>query len=150
MSELTARSNDEGWDAIFSAWLEVSRLGDKDAMLVYSVGGGDLERNISPNIVKAADLAKARSAKVFGIVGRDSGYVVVVIPQIDTARAVEAGCAMVFIHLGYVMCTKCEAMHNIITRELPVDAIKVCYHGQADECSCRNRSHPGGRRRPRY
>ena len=68
MSELTARANDEGWDTIFSAWLEVSRLGDKDAILVYSVGGGDLERNISPNIVKAVDLAKARSAKVFGIV----------------------------------------------------------------------------------
>jgi D-sedoheptulose 7-phosphate isomerase len=91
VSELTARANDEGWDTIFSAWLEVSRLGDKDAILVYSVGGGDLERNISPNIVKAVDLAKARSAKVFGIVGRDSGYtakhgdVVVVIPQIDPA-----------------------------------------------------------------
>jgi D-sedoheptulose 7-phosphate isomerase len=91
VSELTARANDEGWDTIFSAWLEVSRLGDKDAILVYSVGGGDLERNISPNIVKAIDLAKARSAKVFGIVGRDSGYtakhgdVVVVIPQINPA-----------------------------------------------------------------
>lgn len=91
VSELTARANDEGWDTIFSAWLEVSRLGDKDAILVYSVGGGDLERNISPNIVKAVDLAKARSAKVFGIVGRDSGYtakhgdVVVVIPQINPA-----------------------------------------------------------------
>ena len=86
VSELTARANDEGWDTIFSAWLEVSRLGDKDAILIYSVGGGDLERNISPNIVEAVDLAKARSAKVFGIVGRDSGYtakhgdVVVVIP----------------------------------------------------------------------
>jgi D-sedoheptulose 7-phosphate isomerase len=91
VSELTARANDEGWDTIFSAWLEVSRLGDKDAILVYSVGGGDLERNISPNIVKAVDLAKARSAKVFGIVGRDSGHtakhgdVVVVIPQIEPA-----------------------------------------------------------------
>jgi D-sedoheptulose 7-phosphate isomerase len=91
VSELTARANDEGWDTIFSAWLEVSRLSDKDAILVYSVGGGDLERNISPNIVKAVDLAKARSAKVFGIVGRDSGYtakhgdVVVVIPQINPA-----------------------------------------------------------------
>ena len=89
VSELTARANDEGWDTIFSAWLEVSRLGDKDAILVYSVGGGDLERNISPNIVKAVDVAKARSAKVFGIVGRDTGYtakhgdVVVVIPQIN-------------------------------------------------------------------
>jgi D-sedoheptulose 7-phosphate isomerase len=89
VSELTARTNDEGWDTVFAAWLETSRLNAKDAILVYSVGGGDAERNISPNIVKAVDLAKARSAKVFGIVGRDSGYtarhgdVVVVIPQIN-------------------------------------------------------------------
>jgi D-sedoheptulose 7-phosphate isomerase len=89
VSELTARTNDEGWDTVFSAWLETSRLNERDAILVYSVGGGDAERNISPNIVKAVDLAKTRSAKVFGIVGRDSGYtarhgdVVVVIPQIN-------------------------------------------------------------------
>jgi len=89
VSELTARTNDEGWDTVFAAWLEISRLNDKDAILVYSVGGGDAERNISANIVKAIDLAKARSAKVFGIVGRDSGYtakhgdVVVLIPQVN-------------------------------------------------------------------
>ena len=89
VSELTARTNDEGWDTVFAAWLETSRLNAKDAVLVYSVGGGDAERNISPNIVKAVDLAKARSAKVFGIVGRDSGYtarhgdVVVVVPQVN-------------------------------------------------------------------
>src|ERR1700704_313555 len=88
-SELTARTNDEGWDTVFAAWLEVSRLDDKDAILVYSVGGGDAERNVSGNIVKAVDLAKERSAKVFGIVGRDSGYtakhgdVVVLIPQVN-------------------------------------------------------------------
>jgi D-sedoheptulose 7-phosphate isomerase len=91
VSELTARTNDEGWDTVFSAWLETSRLNDKDAILVYSVGGGDAERNISANIVKAIDLAKARSAKVLGIVGRESGHtarhgdVVVVIPQPDPA-----------------------------------------------------------------
>ena len=73
VSELTARANDEGWDTIFAAWLEASRLGDKDAILVIGRGRG-LERNISPNIVKAVDFAKARSAKVFGIVGRDSGH----------------------------------------------------------------------------
>jgi D-sedoheptulose 7-phosphate isomerase len=88
VSELTARTNDEGWDTVFAAWLEISRLNAKDAILIYSVGGGDAERNISANIVKAIDLAKARSAKVFGIVGRDSGYtakhgdVVVLIPQV--------------------------------------------------------------------
>src|ERR1700739_2205106 len=88
VSELTARTNDEGWDSVFAAWLETSRLDEKDAILVFSVGGGDAERNVSPNIVKAIDFAKARSARVFGIVGRDSGYpakhgdVVVLIPQI--------------------------------------------------------------------
>jgi hypothetical protein len=74
VSELTARTNDEGWDTVFAAWLEISRLNAMDAILVYSVGGGDAERNISANIVKAVDLAKARSARVFGIVGRNSGY----------------------------------------------------------------------------
>jgi len=89
VSELTARTNDEGWDAVFAAWLDTSHLGDKDAILVYSVGGGDAKRKISANIVQAIDLAKARSAKVFGIVGRDGGYtakhgdVVVVIPQVN-------------------------------------------------------------------
>jgi len=91
VSELTARTNDEGWDTVFSAWLEVSRLNEKDAILVYSVGGGDAERNVSANIVRAVELAKARSAKVFGIVGRDGGYtarhgdVVVLIPQVNPA-----------------------------------------------------------------
>jgi len=74
VSELTARTNDEGWETVFAAWLEISQLTDKDAILIYSVGGGDAERNISPNIVNAVDLAKARGARVFGIVGRDSGY----------------------------------------------------------------------------
>src|SRR5215467_3475071 len=89
VSELTARTNDEGWDTVFSAWLEISRLDADDAILIYSVGGGDAERNISANLVKAIELAKARSAKVFGIVGRDSGHtarhgdVVVVVPQVD-------------------------------------------------------------------
>jgi D-sedoheptulose 7-phosphate isomerase len=73
VSELTARTNDEGWDTVFAAWLDTSQLGDKDAILIYSVGGGDAERKISANIVHAIDLAKSRSAKIFGIVGRDSG-----------------------------------------------------------------------------
>lgn len=88
VSELSARANDEGWDTIFTGWLEVSRLGVNDAIFVLSVGGGDMERNISPNLVKAIDLAKARGAKVYGIVGKDTGYtakkgdVVVVVPQV--------------------------------------------------------------------
>src|SRR6201987_1437472 len=89
VSELTARTNDEGWDTAFAAWLDTRHLGDKDAILIYSGGGGDAERKISANIIHAIDLAKARSAKVFGIVGRDSGYtakhgdVVVLIPQVN-------------------------------------------------------------------
>ena len=89
VSELTARANDEGWESIFSGWLEVSRLSARDALLIYSVGGGDAERNISRNLIGAIDLAKARGAKVFGIVGKDSGYtarhadLAVVIPQVN-------------------------------------------------------------------
>jgi D-sedoheptulose 7-phosphate isomerase len=92
VSELTARTNDEGWDTVFAGWLEVSRLGDRDALLILSVGGGDAERNISVNLVRAIDLAKQRGAKVFGIVGRDSGYtarkadIVVVIPPVNPER----------------------------------------------------------------
>src|SRR3989475_10051871 len=74
VSELTARTNDEGWDTVFAAWLDTSHLGDKDAILIYSVGGGDAERKISANIIQAIDLAKARSAKIFAAVRRDGGY----------------------------------------------------------------------------
>jgi D-sedoheptulose 7-phosphate isomerase len=92
VSELTARTNDEGWDTVFAGWLEVSRLGDRDALLILSVGGGDADRNISVNLVRAIDLAKQRGAKVFGIVGRDSGYtarkadIAVVIPPVNPER----------------------------------------------------------------
>jgi D-sedoheptulose 7-phosphate isomerase len=92
VSELTARTNDEGWDTVFAGWLEVSRLGDRDALLILSVGGGDAERNISVNLVRAIDLARQRGAKVFGIVGRDSGYtarkadIAVVIPPVNPER----------------------------------------------------------------
>src|SRR5262247_1267457 len=91
-SELTARANDEGWDTIFTGWLEGSRLGGDDAILVFSVGGGDVARNVSRNIVAAVDLAKARGAKVLGIVGKDSGHtakmgdVVVVVPEVNPER----------------------------------------------------------------
>lgn len=74
VSELTARANDEGWETIFSGWLDVSQLSDKDAILVLSVGGGDIARNISVNIVRAIDYAQSKGAKVFGIVGNASGY----------------------------------------------------------------------------
>jgi D-sedoheptulose 7-phosphate isomerase len=74
VSELTARTNDEGWETTFSAWLQGSRVGADDAVLVFSVGGGDAVRGVSANIVGAIDLARAAGAAVFGIVGRDGGY----------------------------------------------------------------------------
>lgn len=74
VSELTARTNDEGWRTVFLEWLKVSRLDNNDALLVFSVGGGNLEKNVSPNIVTALQFAKDRGASVLGIVGRDGGY----------------------------------------------------------------------------
>lgn len=74
VSELTARANDEGWDSIFAGWLKVSRLQSRDAIFVMSVGGGSLEKNISPNLVKAVQYAESLGASVFGIVGKPDGY----------------------------------------------------------------------------
>ena len=91
VSELTARTNDEGWETVFAAWLVTSKLSDRDGIFVFSVGGGDLERNVSPNIVRALELAKKRGAKIFGVVGRDGGFTkkvgdhVIVIPTVDPA-----------------------------------------------------------------
>jgi D-sedoheptulose 7-phosphate isomerase len=89
VSELTARTNDEGWETIFSEWLRVSRLRADDALLIFSVGGGSLEKNVSPNLVRAIQYAKEIGARVLGIVGRDGGYTkiagdaVVVIPIVN-------------------------------------------------------------------
>lgn len=89
VSELTARTNDEGWDTVFSGWLQVSNVNANDAVLVLSVGGGNLEKNVSVNLINAIQTAKRRAAKIFGIVGRDGGYtatvadVVVKVPVID-------------------------------------------------------------------
>src|SRR5664279_1417868 len=74
VAELTARVNDEGWATVFAAWLQVSHLQARDAVLVFSVGGGNVERNVSPNLVVALDYAKFVGASVLGIVGRDGGY----------------------------------------------------------------------------
>lgn len=74
VSELTARTNDEGWDTIFSGWLKVSKLNNKDLIFVLSVGGGSREKNISPGIVNALELAKKRGAKIVGIIGKAEGY----------------------------------------------------------------------------
>ena len=89
VSELTARTNDEGWTTVFVEWLKGSRLNEKDALLVLSVGGGDMERNVSPNLVAALQLAKERSSSILGIVGRDGGYtarvadVCVIVPTVN-------------------------------------------------------------------
>lgn len=74
VAEITARTNDEGWHTVFSAWLRVSNLNQKDCILVLSVGGGDKEKNISTNLIEAIDVAKEVGALVLGIVGRDGGY----------------------------------------------------------------------------
>jgi D-sedoheptulose 7-phosphate isomerase len=74
VSELTARTNDEGWPTIFVEWLKISKLQPKDILFILSVGGGNLEKNISPNLVEAIKFAKSIGAKVTGIVGRDGGY----------------------------------------------------------------------------
>jgi D-sedoheptulose 7-phosphate isomerase len=74
VSELTARVNDEGWDTTYAAWLMTSKLSSNDMLFVFSVGGGDLERNISPNLVKAMQYSKKVGAKVLGVVGRDGGF----------------------------------------------------------------------------
>jgi D-sedoheptulose 7-phosphate isomerase len=92
VSELTARTNDEGWTTVFVEWLKGSRLAAKDALLVFSVGGGNAEKNISPNLVTALQLAKERGAAVLGVVGRDGGYtaqvadVCIVIPTVNATN----------------------------------------------------------------
>lgn len=92
VSELTARTNDEGWATIFAEWLKGSRINSKDGLLIFSVGGGNLEKNVSPNLVNAIQLAKQVGASVIGIVGRDGGYTAqhatacVIVPTVNTAH----------------------------------------------------------------
>ena len=89
VSELTARTNDEGWTTVFAEWLRGSRINAKDGVLVFSVGGGNLEKNVSPNLVEALKLAREVGAGIYGIVGKDGGYtaqvadVCVVIPTVN-------------------------------------------------------------------
>jgi len=92
VAELTARTNDEGWASVFVEWLRVSRLRANDLVLVFSVGGGNSEKNVSPNLVTALQYAKRVGARIIGVVGRDGGYtaqiadVCVVIPTINPAH----------------------------------------------------------------
>jgi D-sedoheptulose 7-phosphate isomerase len=92
VAELTARTNDDGWNTVFSSWLQGSRLRADDAVFVFSVGGGDRERNISANLVQALDYARSIGARILGIVGRDGGYTarmadaVIVVPTATADR----------------------------------------------------------------
>jgi D-sedoheptulose 7-phosphate isomerase len=92
VSELTARTNDEGWATIFAEWLKGSRLNAKDGLLIFSVGGGDLEKNVSPNLVSAIQLAKKAGASIIGVVGRNGGYTAkqatacVIVPTVNPAH----------------------------------------------------------------
>lgn len=92
VSELTARTNDEGWETVFAEWLKVSRASSRDMVFIMSVGGGNLEKNVSPNLVVALEEAKRRGMKIVGIVGRDGGHtkkvgdVVVVVPTVNDDR----------------------------------------------------------------
>jgi len=89
VSELTARTNDEGWPSVFEGWLKISKLKPEDCLMIFSVGGGNLEKNVSPNLVNALQLAKKVGSKVIGIVGRDGGYTakvgdaVVIVPTVN-------------------------------------------------------------------
>lgn len=91
VSELTARTNDDGWDQVFSSWLKTSKINSKDAILVFSVGGGSIEKNVSVNLIKALDTAKQESATILGILGKDGGYtakvanISIVVPPIDNS-----------------------------------------------------------------
>jgi D-sedoheptulose 7-phosphate isomerase len=91
VAEITARTNDEGWETVFENWLKVSRINSHDALLIFSVGGGDKERGVSVNLCNAIDYAKSAGSKVMGIVGRDGGYTAlkadacVVIPTVNGA-----------------------------------------------------------------
>jgi D-sedoheptulose 7-phosphate isomerase len=105
VSELTARINDDGWEESFSSWLRTSRLASRDAILVFSVGGGNVEKNVSVNLVRAIDEAKRVGASVFGIVGKDGGYTktsadeCVVVPVLNEAHITphtEGLCAFVW------------------------------------------------------
>lgn len=92
VSELTARTNDEGWATVFVEWLRTSRLNAKDCVMVFSVGGGNLEQNVSPNLVTALQLAQQVGARIIGIVGKDGGYTAkvahacVVVPVVNPAN----------------------------------------------------------------
>ena len=104
VSELTARINDDGWDTVFANWLLGSRIGPKDAVFIFSVGGGNLEKNVSPNLVRALELAKKVGAKIVGVVGRDGGF---------TAQVADA-CVIVPVVNPGTITPHTEAFHAVV------------------------------------
>ena len=103
-SELTARINDDGWDTVFANWLRGSRLNAKDCVLVFSVGGGNAERNVSVNLVRALEYARAVEAKICGVVGRDGGY---------TAKVANA-CVVVQVGIAEMMTPQTESFQALV------------------------------------
>lgn len=117
VSELTARTNDEGWATVFERWLQVSRLGAQDVVLVLSVGGGNVERNVSPNLVAALDYARSVKARVVGIVGRDGGH---------TARVADA-CVLVPVVNAQNVTPHSEAFQAVVLHLMVSHpALKAC------------------------
>lgn len=104
VSELTARTNDEGWASVFKGWLEGSHINSKDTVMVFSVGGGNLEKNVSPNLVLALQLAKQIGAKIVGVVGRDGGY---------TAQVADACVVIPTVHAEHVT-PHTEAFQSVV------------------------------------
>jgi D-sedoheptulose 7-phosphate isomerase len=103
-AELTARTNDEGWETVFCEWLKGSKLRKEDGVLVLSVGGGDLERNVSPNLVRALELAQKVGSKILGIVGRDGGY---------TAKTADAAVIIPTVNPDHIT-PLTEAFHGVV------------------------------------
>lgn len=104
VSELTARANDEGWASVFRGWLEGSHINSRDIVMVFSVGGGNLEKNVSPNLVLALQLAKEVGAKIVGVVGRDGGY---------TAQVADACVIIPTVHAEHVT-PHTEAFQSVV------------------------------------
>ena len=108
VSELTARTNDEGWESVFVEWLKVSRLNEIDCILIFSVGGGNKEKNVSANLVHALIYAKEQQAKIIGVVGRDGGY---------TAQVADAFCLIPVVN-PVNMTPHTEAFHALVWHAL--------------------------------
>jgi D-sedoheptulose 7-phosphate isomerase len=104
VSELTARTNDDGWASVFSEWLKVSKFNKQDMLFIFSVGGGNLEKNVSPNLVLALQLAKEVGAKIIGVVGRDGGY---------TAQVGDAVCVIPIVNPEMIT-PHTEAFHAVV------------------------------------